>query len=379
MSFSDSLINNYFELTYYLVTKYIHSIFPQNNYKLKVTTNESKLKQLELFKNNDEKILTFSFTSLSEIQSLINLLNNYGRLDNALINWEWFTIDEKIEIKFPLETSEISSNLIEKFNKKFRLIVDDEKNSSIFNTDDISKDDDDDGPTIEESNTDTESINAKSPTPEVPYNPSTAETQKQQQQQQQQQQLQQLQQPYIPSVNSAFAQKQQQTKTRQRPADMPDFEDEYEIRDANVNHNNQINLPPIGSDDLNPPGLPKHPTFQPYLDPLNQQQSQQPSGMYPHQDHPIFGKEYSSQTSRLGVPPGARFDDPYSEQNLDNLGQGLPSNLRQNINNQQGKPNPFGNFGPPGSGSGPGSGPGSGLGGFGNNFGGGSSGGGFGL
>lgn len=119
-----------------------------------------------------------------------------------------------------------------------------------------------------------------------------------------------------------------------RPNDMPDFDDEYEINPSHP-HSNPITFP-IGDSDLNPPGLPKHPSMKPWHDPLAN-----PSGMHPSSS--LFG-DPSHNTSRRGVPPGARFDDPYGEDNLNDMGMGLPSGLRR------GKPGnpPFG--GPPGFG-----------------------------
>lgn len=124
--FSAMAIENYFQLTVYLVTKYVESIYPSSQeFKLIETTKEPKLNQSEIY-YKDEKFLIVSITEISNVQSLINLLNLDGRLDNALINWEWFDLDE---IKFPInnESDGLPKELVEKFNTKFRYIIDNEK------------------------------------------------------------------------------------------------------------------------------------------------------------------------------------------------------------------------------------------------------------
>lgn len=143
-----------------------------------------------------------------------------------------------------------------------------------------------------------------------------------------------------------------------RPSDMPYFEDELQTRRRLPAATPVYN---IGEDDLNGP-VPPHPELRPYLDPLAPRPS---GGLYLSPDHPMFGRS-EGNTSRLGVPPGARFDDPYGENNLEDMGLGLPGNLRRYPGSGPPGFNPPG-FNPPGYGSG---------GGFGGGFGG-SSGGGF--
>lgn len=108
--------------------------------------------------------------------------------------------------------------------------------------------------------------------------------------------------------------------------DRPDFEDELELQRPYGGASASRNFPSIGDRDLNPPGLPKHPELKPYIDPLGLGEG----GMHPTADHPIFGgRPQHGASSRLGVPPGARFDDPLSgEDNFEALGNGLPGNLR---------------------------------------------------
>ena len=159
-------IDNYFQLTVYLVTKYVESIYPSSqDFKVVQTTNERKLNQLEVY-YKDEKFLIVSITEISTVQSLINLLNLDGRLDNALINWEWFDLDET---KFPINNEEKDDNLpkelVEKFNTKFRFMIDNEKVSSIFAHPNKQEKE---GPVVVED--DTESNPARSPTHEVHYN-----------------------------------------------------------------------------------------------------------------------------------------------------------------------------------------------------------------
>lgn len=128
-----------------------------------------------------------------------------------------------------------------------------------------------------------------------------------------------------------------------KPNDMPDFDDELEI-----NAKPKVasrGYPSIGDADLNPPGLPKHPEMKQWHDPLQTLSG----GMYPSPG--MFGDPNQGNTSRLGVPPGARFDDPYGEDSLQDIGQGLPSGLRRG--GAPGAPGfgqgSFGGFGPGGS------------------------------
>ncbi|EGW32739.1 uncharacterized protein SPAPADRAFT_60091 [Spathaspora passalidarum NRRL Y-27907] len=280
-------VDNYFQLTFHLVSEYINSIFPTgSNYSLKHTTNEGKLKQSELY-HNEERILICSFTEITKYQSLVNLINAEGRLDNALINWEWFDLDE---LKFPIKKDKIPQDLIDKFNTKFRLLIDEQKTSSIFERPSRV---DEGGPTIEEE-TDTEEL---PPAPQAPQ---------------------------VPKATTGDIRVPPPTT---RPPDMPDFEDEYEIKDHRQPIQPNI-VPSIGDDDLNPPGLPRHPELKPFIDPLAAGSAGTSGGMYPTPHHPLFGQPQSGNSSRRGVPPGARFDDPYGEDNLDDLGMGLPGNLR---------------------------------------------------
>lgn len=141
------------------------------------------------------------------------------------------------------------------------------------------------------------------------------------------------------------------TETR-RPADMPEFDDEYEI-----NPREPPSVRPgfsVGDRDLTPAGVGQYPEMRPYIDPLADGPR---GGMYVGPNDPMFGQR-GGNTSRRGVPPGARFDDPYGEDNLQDMGMGLPGNLRG-----PGGPGGFG----PGSGFG---GPGPGFGGTGSGFGG---------
>lgn len=296
-------IDSYFQLTFELVSRYVNQIYPSSSdFKLVQVTNESKLKQSKLYRG-EEQILFLSFTEISEIQSLVNLLNIDGRLDNALINWEWFDLET---IRFPIEESNIPQDLVEKFNTKFRLIVDDEKSSSIFSH---STKPGYDGPVIEE-HTDSESI--RSPTPETPYHPNQQEGQP----------------SYFPPAagvkpdNSIFKGPSTDIPVNQmkKPSDMPEFDDEYEIKSppAPVHDTlGQSKVAPIGSDDLNPPGIGAHPTLKPYLDPL-QGGGNDHQGMYPDPQHPMFGqpKPPGSSGGFGSAPPGARYDDPFGPPGL---------------------------------------------------------------
>lgn len=138
-----------------------------------------------------------------------------------------------------------------------------------------------------------------------------------------------------------------------RPADMPDFDDEYEI--SGRNRTAAASGVSVGERDLYPAGVGRYPEMKPYLDPLAAGRG---GGMFVGPDDPMFGQR-GGNTSRRGVPPGARFDDPYGEDSLQDMGMGLPGNLRG-----PGGPGGFGGAGSGGAGFGFG-GAGSGGAGFG--------------
>lgn len=146
-----------------------------------------------------------------------------------------------------------------------------------------------------------------------------------------------------------------------RPPDMPDFEDEYEIRGKQRFQPPQFQ-PTIGDADLNPAGLGGYPTLQPFLDPLA---ANPHGGMYPDRDHPMFGGNGTGRP-RPGVPPGARYDDPYGEDSsLGMPGLGGPGLGGPGGHGGRGSRGGNGGFGGPG-----GSGLGGGFnGGFGGSFG----------
>lgn len=134
----------------------------------------------------------------------------------------------------------------------------------------------------------------------------------------------------------------------QRPPDMPDFEDEYEMRGKYMPPAHPMHNPSIGDADLNPAGLGRYSTMQPFLDPLR---ANPHGGMYPDANHPLFGGD-NGRGMRPGVPPGARYDEPFSEGNMEDMGMGLPGNLRQGFGGPGGPGGPFGSgsssFGGPG-------------------------------
>lgn len=106
-----------------------------------------------------------------------------------------------------------------------------------------------------------------------------------------------------------------------RPNDMPDFDDEYETRTpmgSGINPQTQIDT--NDNKDLYPGGV-KYPSIKPYLDPTA---GSTPSatgggaiiggGMMPTPNDRLFGHPKSSGGRIGGVPPGARYDDPYGEE-----------------------------------------------------------------
>ncbi|KAM9907173.1 hypothetical protein OXX69_006535 [Metschnikowia pulcherrima] len=129
-----------------------------------------------------------------------------------------------------------------------------------------------------------------------------------------------------PALNSDFSKMAVNPGPRPftRPADMPDFDDEYDLK-KHGSAAPQLGNFGIGERDLYPPGVGRDPLMKPYLDPLADVGG---GGMYPTADHPMFGQRQGN-TSRSGVPPGARYDDPYGENNLEDMGMGLPGNLRK--------------------------------------------------
>lgn len=99
---------------------------------------------------------------------------------------------------------------------------------------------------------------------------------------------------------------------RPRPGDMPDFDDEYEIFEKSVGYDGNSAFAPIGDRDLNPHG--DYPQIRPFIDPLRPQPND--GGMFPSPHHPLFSGPQSSGLGHIpGVPPGARYDDPFAEFN----------------------------------------------------------------
>lgn len=98
-----------------------------------------------------------------------------------------------------------------------------------------------------------------------------------------------------------------------RIPDMPGFEDEYEMLPSSSGLPPTGAFPTVGDRDLNPPGLPTHPSLKPFIDPLSMNHPGE-GGMYMLSRHPFFREgplPYPhGSASRRGVPPGARFDDP---------------------------------------------------------------------
>lgn len=94
-----------------------------------------------------------------------------------------------------------------------------------------------------------------------------------------------------------------------RPSDMPDFDDEYEMLPKPTGGNPQHSIPSIGDDDLNPPSIGSNPLFDPRIGGTRHVGD---GGMHPSLDHPLFrrGDIRRNPPHGLGVPPGARYDDP---------------------------------------------------------------------
>lgn len=249
--------------------------------------------------NGKETVLTVVLTKINESQVLVNLLYSDGSTNTAVLDWNDMELDLGA-INLPIETESVPQEIVDKFNERLYSLINKKRLQSLFN---------------------------------VPLRDMEQGGERKV--------------PKLPSQDVAIPVKQD-PPSRARPSDMPDFEDEYEMKSSGETTQPFLGFPSIGDRDLNPPGISNHPRMRPYLDhsvPDND------GGMYPSPNHPLFGSGHSGNTSRLGVPPGARYDDPLAEDDLDTLGAGLPSNSRSN-----------GRFpGPPfgGSGNGP-------FGGFGN-------------
>ena len=104
--------------------------------------------------------------------------------------------------------------------------------------------------------------------------------------------------------------------SEKRIPDMPGFEDDYEMLSRSSGFAPTGNFPVVGDRDLNPPGLPNHPSLKPFIDPLGMYNPGE-GGMFMLSRHPFFKEgpppDPHGPASRRGVPPGARFDDPMAD------------------------------------------------------------------
>lgn len=287
------MINTYFDLTNELILSYLKSNYSSQacNELEEVSSSETAI-QYQLIHQN-EKVLYTTLNKLSEKTAIITLVAIGSVNESIVVDWD------KIhpQLKFPINEINISSDIIREFNRVVESSIRDPKSlKQVFKN--LAE--------LAEENETNEN--------EPRRNDKTEKDQTFEQTQIDQNQ----------SLHT-FDHKGEV----HRPNDMPDFDDELEIK---ARPRGSINaFPSIGDDDLNPPGLPKYPELKPFIDPLAGGGS---GGMYPSADHPLFGLRGEGNTSRLGVPPGARFDDPYGEDNLGALGSGLPGNLRGPPGNQ---------------------------------------------
>ncbi|KAG7195030.1 uncharacterized protein KQ657_004143 [Scheffersomyces spartinae] len=167
-----------------------------------------------------------------------------------------------------------------------------------------------------------------------------------------------------------------------RPNDMPDFDDEYETRAKGSGVNPSLSNTIEDNKDLYPGGV-KYPSIKPYLDPTGGNLPSPSSGafigggMIPTPNDRLFGHPKSSGVGQItGVPPGARYDDPYGEEGRSFPGatnslygtEDVNSGLSQEfggLRRPQGGPPGFSGDGSSLPGFGPGPGSGAGRGGFG--------------
>ncbi|ODV82434.1 uncharacterized protein CANTADRAFT_4427 [Suhomyces tanzawaensis NRRL Y-17324] len=274
------MINNHLQLTAHLAANYVGSLYPTcNQFRKKSVTETDQLVQFQLVEG-DLQLLTITVTELSQQLNVVSFVHGTPKkVDNVTIDWSLNDLIDH-EIQFPINEINLSNDLIQAFNKRVR----------------------------DKTGSDTELRKLFDRPVEVPQEK-----------------------PHRKSPNPRFNDADRLDNStaptgthHTRPADMPDFEDELEIR-APPRGTGSALFPAIGDRDLNPPGLPKHPEMKPFIDPLGSEDG----GMFPSPHHPLFGgRPQGGNTSRLGVPPGARFDDPYGEDDLDALGAGLPGNVR---------------------------------------------------
>lgn len=112
----------------------------------------------------------------------------------------------------------------------------------------------------------------------------------------------------VPQISHSDPLRALQRQRRGRPDDMPDFDDEYDLRKSHGGGQGSPILAPIGDRDLGPTGA--NPQMRPFIDPLAS--GPDGGGMFPSPQHPLFrGKRQGDDDLPPGVPPGARFDDPF--------------------------------------------------------------------
>lgn len=284
---STMTIETHFELTECLITNYVGSLYPLcPAFEQKLEVRHDKMIQYD-YVNNDVTILTTNITQVSQEIILLNLiytLDSAKKVDSVLIDWSSHDIVDH-DIEFPINKINLSSKLIQSFNRKIKLCLS-------INLETLFQ-----SPSVSQEHEPREHR-------KVP-NPLENDADR------------------LPPSGVLEKSKPSVTMPSSRPNDMPDFDDELEIR-APARGPPPSAFPSIGDQDLFPSGVSKYPLLKPHLDygPPGD------GGMYPSPNHPIFGGPSGGNTSRKEVPPGARFDDPYGEDNLDALGQGLPGNLR---------------------------------------------------
>lgn len=300
-------INNYIELSAKLLIDYLQSLYPTNvNYQKIDESSTSNLIKWSIHLNSVKPILDVNICTMNSSDTiLMNViyptLNN--KIDNVLINWK----NDLQSIEFPIDEKNVSTELITSFNDFIKTRVSVDQLTDVLH-DELEK------KVLQESESNfaIQQQQDKGHPPDSPPNEKS-------------------------KINLNRFNDESIATNRRIIQDRPEFEDELEIHNSmNPALQNKNGFPSIGDRDLNPPGLSKNPPMKSFIDPLSDDVSND-GGMYPTMNHPLFrnGNQIGGggTTSRLGVPPGARFDDPYSEDNLDDLGSGLPGNLRRGPGN----------------------------------------------
>lgn len=278
------MLETYLQLTDGLITNVIGNLCPMcNRFSNKLAKNEQFIQQS--YFRDKELALTLTINKISDTSISVHfVLAGAPEAQGVTLDWK---SAELPEVKLPIDALNLPHNVITGFENFIKAKIDFDKLEQslgvVENT------------TVDGTRTHIEAVEVDEPVEHRAQYPLTS------------------------SVAGSIG-----TQERQRRIpDMPDFDDEYEIqRPAGAPSSSAF--PSIGHGDLHPPGIPKNPLLQPFVDPL---QPYGDGGMYPTPNHPLFGSRPQGPSSRRGVPPGARYDDPLGDKDFDMVGSGLPGGM----------------------------------------------------